>query len=207
MSLEFDPPTAAVGFGQSLNNTYAYTSAAIRAFERAQGARLRANTNELAKRLAEAQKYALAGSAALEQLARHWPDLAAVMSDLPDADVLRSRMPPAKPRDLPNSISHSFTSPAFREGGSRRRSMPRAAGRSAEDSSRLGTSCVALPSRPWNSRHSSARGSQLPRGGGSEHTPGWFKAAARDVIAATYYERGGRRTRGGDADTTCAPGS
>jgi len=103
MSRAFDAPSAVVAFGESVNETYAYTSAAIRAFERAQGARIRGNTNELAKRLTEAQKHARAGSAAVEQRARGWQDLAAVMSDLPDADALRSRMPPTTPRDLPDS--------------------------------------------------------------------------------------------------------
>ena len=89
-----------IAFSNALNDSYSHASAALRAYERAQGASIRGDDAALQQRLGEAREYAHAGAEYVALLADSSDRLAARLPDLIRSDPAGSALPRAS-SDLP----------------------------------------------------------------------------------------------------------
>jgi hypothetical protein len=92
-----------LAFANDLNESYAYTSAALRAYERAQAAAIRNAGVELRERLRESREHAEAGASQVDLLAGDAERLAVILPPMVADETGRPASPPLRVEDLPDA--------------------------------------------------------------------------------------------------------
>lgn len=100
---ELGADDALIAFSNALNDSYSTASAALRAYERAEGASIRGDAPALVQRLVEAREHARAGAESVARLADTSDRLAARMPDLIPSDLASVATEPRAPGDLPDA--------------------------------------------------------------------------------------------------------
>jgi hypothetical protein len=103
MREEMHAPATVIAFSDSLNHSYAYVSAALRAYERAQGARMRGDDGARTERLRETRRYARIAATHVAQLAERSEALATTFPEWIGEEFGRSAVAPRQPDDLPDT--------------------------------------------------------------------------------------------------------
>jgi hypothetical protein len=103
MKQELGADETLIAFSNALNDSYSHTSAALRAYERAEGASIRGDASALQQRLTEAREHARAGAEDVVRLADTSDRFAARFSDVISSDLAGSAPPPRASSELPDA--------------------------------------------------------------------------------------------------------